>query len=32
MKTKAGRRMAEERHTVMEDYLDRFFREWAGQA
>mmetsp|Transcript_13861 Transcript_13861/g.23423 ORF Transcript_13861/g.23423 Transcript_13861/m.23423 type:complete len:317 (+) Transcript_13861:334-1284(+) len=32
MKTTAGRRMAEERHTVMEDYLDRFFREWAGQA
>uniref|UniRef100_A0A7S0WLL8 HD domain-containing protein n=1 Tax=Pyramimonas obovata TaxID=1411642 RepID=A0A7S0WLL8_9CHLO len=32
MKTTAGRRIAEERHKVMLDYLTRFFQEWEGQA
>lgn len=28
MNTKSGRSMAEERHRFMEDYLDKFYREW----
>lgn len=30
MKTKAGKRMAEHRHKVMEEYLAEFYREWDG--
>ncbi|HTK04543.1 MAG TPA: HD domain-containing protein [Candidatus Eisenbacteria bacterium] len=30
MNTSAGRRLAEERHRFMEDYLARFDREWEG--
>ncbi|CAM4378466.1 HD domain-containing protein [Paenibacillus alkaliterrae] len=29
--TKSARRIAEERHTYMEDYVKRFYREWAGE-
>jgi len=32
MNTRAGRKMAEERHVFMEQFLDRFFREWDGEA
>lgn len=32
MNTKAGKLMAEERHKFMENYLDRFFKEWEGKA
>jgi len=32
MNTEAGRKMAEERHLFMEQFLDRFFREWNGEA
>ena len=32
MKTEAGRRMAEHRHEVMEQYLGEFHREWDGEA
>lgn len=28
MNTKSGRSMAEERHRFMEEYLDKFYREW----
>ena len=31
MKTNAGRRMAEQRHQVMEVYLEHFFQEWEGR-
>ncbi|MFH1072483.1 MAG: HD domain-containing protein [Nanoarchaeota archaeon] len=31
MNTETGRRMAEERHRYMEEYLDRFYREWNGK-
>ncbi|RLD59288.1 MAG: phosphohydrolase, partial [Bacteroidetes bacterium] len=28
MNTSTGLKMAEERHTYMLDFLDRFYREW----
>jgi uncharacterized protein len=28
MNTKSGKSMAKERHTFMEDYLDKFYKEW----
>ena len=31
MNTKAAKRIAEGRHKVMEQYLDRFFKEWEGK-
>ena len=31
MNTEAGRKMAEERHRFMEQFLDQFFREWHGE-
>lgn len=31
MNTEAGRRIAEDRHRFMEDFLDRFHREWNGE-
>ncbi|MEK6713173.1 MAG: phosphohydrolase, partial [Nitrospirota bacterium] len=31
MNTKIARRIAEERHKYMEDYLDRFYKEWEGE-
>ncbi len=30
MKTPTGRKMAEERHAFMEQFLDHFFKEWNG--
>jgi uncharacterized protein len=30
MNTKTGKEMARERHQFMEEYLDRFFKEWKG--
>jgi uncharacterized protein len=30
MNTACGRRIAEKRHRFMEEYLERFFREWEG--
>lgn len=30
MNTKTGKKMAEERHQFMEEYLNRFFKEWKG--
>ena len=30
MNTKIARKMAEDRHKYMEDYLDRFYKEWEG--
>ncbi|HWQ99784.1 MAG TPA: HD domain-containing protein [Candidatus Methylomirabilis sp.] len=30
MNTRVGKRLAEERHRYMEEYLERFFREWKG--
>ena len=30
MNTRTGRQMAEERHRFMQQYLERFFREWEG--
>lgn len=32
MNTEAGKKMAEERHLFMEQFLDRFFKEWDGNA
>jgi len=32
MNTEAGRKMAEERHRFMEQFLDQFFREWHGES
>lgn len=32
MNTDAGRKMAEERHRFMEQFLDQFFREWHGES
>lgn len=32
MRTPAGRRLAEERHAVMEQFLQRFHAEWRGEA
>ena len=31
MKTKTGREMAEKRHSFMEEFLDHFYKEWAGR-
>ncbi len=31
MNTKTAKKMAEERHRFMEQYLDRFFKEWEGE-
>jgi len=31
MNTNAARKIAEERHKFMEQYLDRFFKEWEGK-
>jgi uncharacterized protein len=31
MQTSTGRRMAAERHAFMEQFLDRFLREWGGE-
>lgn len=31
MNTKTAKKMAEERHQFMEQYLDRFFKEWEGE-
>ncbi|MDD5435670.1 MAG: HD domain-containing protein [Nitrospira sp.] len=31
MNTKSAMKMAEERHQFMEEYLDRFFKEWEGE-
>ena len=31
MQTDAGRRLAEERHAFLEEFLDEFFAEWAGK-
>lgn len=32
MNTETGKKIAEERHKYMEQYLDRFFNEWEGKA
>jgi uncharacterized protein len=32
MKTESGRRIAEERHAYMLDYVTRFKQEWEGHA
>jgi uncharacterized protein len=32
MNTASGRRLAKERHHVMEAFLERFFLEWNGEA
>ncbi len=32
MNTEAGKKMAEERHRFMEQFLDQFFREWRGES
>ena len=32
MNTKTGRKIAEERHSFMEQFLDQFYREWDGRA
>jgi len=32
MNTATGKKMAEERHLFMQQFLDRFFREWDGEA
>ncbi|MDD4604103.1 MAG: HD domain-containing protein [Bacteroidales bacterium] len=32
MNTETGRRMAEQRHQFMEQYLEQFFREWEGES
>lgn len=31
MKTKTGKKMAEKRHLVMEQYLEDFYSEWFGE-
>jgi len=31
MKTSTGRKMAEERHVFMKQFLDQFFKEWEGR-
>jgi uncharacterized protein len=31
MNTTAGKKLAEERHKFMEQYLGRFFKEWEGK-
>ena len=32
MNTRSAKRIAEERHTYMEQYLEQFHLEWEGQA
>lgn len=32
MNTETGKKIAEERHNYMEQYLDKFFKEWDGKA
>ena len=32
MNTQSAKKLAEKRHLFMEDYLDRFFKEWSGDA
>ena len=32
MNTKTGKAMAEERHKYMEEFLERFFKEWEGKS
>jgi len=32
MKTVAGKRMAQHRHEMMEEYLEEFYREWDAEA
>ena len=32
MNTQSGKELAEQRHQFMKHYLDRFFREWNGDA
>lgn len=32
MQTETGKKLAESRHTYMEDFLERFFLEWEGRA
>ncbi len=32
MNTQTGKKVAEERHRFMEEYLNRFFEEWEGQS
>ncbi len=32
MNTATGKAVAETRHSVMEDYLRRFYEEWEGDA
>ncbi|SHJ48975.1 HD domain-containing protein [Aquimarina spongiae] len=32
MNTKAGKRIAEQRHAFMEQYLSQFYQEWKGEA
>jgi uncharacterized protein len=31
MNTDSGRRIAEERHLFMEQYLEQFYKEWDGK-
>ena len=31
MNTETGRKLAEERHAFMEDFLKRFYAEWEGE-
>ena len=31
MNTETAKKMAESRHRFMEEYLDRFFKEWEGK-
>jgi uncharacterized protein len=31
MNTSTGKRLAEERHHFMQEFVDRFYREWEGE-
>ena len=31
MNTSTGRKIAEERHLFMENFLDQFYKEWEGE-
>jgi uncharacterized protein len=31
MNTKTGKKLARQRHKIMEDFLDQFFAEWEGK-